>query len=221
MAGEFLDVKPGDPITAEIWNRLLAATDRSNVLYGGENIRVTKLPHGTIVNAKNTMGWLHPWKVIAAKKTATVLPGLINGEEPTMIDKKTGQPKKLSDRPPPQLSINERSLGANGIGWIALELETDEKYRAIKTAEVVQCQVITLSEEKTANPYFYFGLGGIGNFRVRYPLARLQKAINGISVYQVAMFNLNWAAKPPAPSGTGTARQAGQSALPRHFFWPS
>jgi hypothetical protein len=70
-------------------------------------------------------------------------------------------------------------------------------------------------------PFFYFFYPVIGDFKVRYPLARLQKVGDGVNVYQVAMFNLNWKAKPPQPSGAGTEATAHGSAFPRHFFWPA
>lgn len=218
---DFLSVKPGDPITADGWNQLLKSNDRANVLYGGENVRVTKLPHGTMLNAKQTSGFIHPWRVSVSTTSAHVQPGTINGMIPTIQDKKTGQQRKMTDRPPPILHLNDNTFNASGIGWVALEIQTDKNYRDIKTAKVVQCQLIVGSEAVTNNPFFYFGLPGIGDFRVRYALARLQKVGKGkFNVFQVAMFNLNWRAKPPSPQ-SGTANQATQGNLPRHFFWPA
>jgi hypothetical protein len=218
---DFLTVKPGDPITAEIWHQLLKSVDRSNTLYGGENTRVTKTPHGTFVNAKTIAGWLHPWRVLVSRDHATVYPGLINGQKPLMLDKVTGNELSLDNRPPPLLPLNDNSFN-NGVGYIALELTCDNKYQKITKAHVIQCQVIIGSELTTSNPYLYFGLPGVGNFQVRYPLARLQRvASQKFVVYQVAMFNLNWKAKPPLPSGGGTGATAIGSAFPRHFFWPA
>jgi hypothetical protein len=157
--------------------------------------------------------------------------------DPVMTDITTGQDNKLTDRPPPLLPLKDTSFNANNIGWIALELETQanendknvppNKYAEIKSARVIQCQLISKSELNTKNPYFYFGLPGItvptdAVPKVRYPLARLQRVgKKQIAVYQVAMFNLNWKAKPPQPSGGGTGATAIGSAFPRHFFWPA
>jgi hypothetical protein len=221
MAGEFLNVRPGDPITAEIWKQLLSSTDRASVLYGGENVRIVKSPHGTLLNAKNSgLGFLHPWRVTISRTTAQVYPGLVNGGKPTIKDPVTGEDKALQDRPPPVILLNDNIFSASGIGWIALQITTDKTYKPIKKAEVIQCQVIVGSEVVTDNPFFFFGLPGIGNFQVRYPLARLQRVAKfKYDVFQVAMFNLNWIAKPPALA-SGTAKQATQGVLPRHFFWP-
>lgn len=222
---EFSTVKPGDPITSDLWNRLLRATERTDVLYGGDNMRVTKTPHGTLIHAKHVGGFLHPWRVLASNTKISVYPGLINGRTPTIND------KPMTDRvPPPLLELSKDSFN-KGLGWVALELETDKDkndksetpnmYATIKTAKVVQCQMIASSEKLTDNPFFYFGYPGIGDFKVRYPLARLQLVGDGVNVYQVAMFNLNWKAKPPQPTGGGTAGTALGSAFPRHFFWPA
>lgn len=223
--GDFLDVNPGDPVTADKWNRLIKSTERSTVLYGGEDMRINKTPHGTLINAKHIGGFLHPWRVLVSTQAASIYPGLINGQTPTI----NGRP--MTDRTPPPLLELQDNFN-NGLGWIALELETDKdpkdtsddpthKYAIIKTAKIVQCQVITGSELHTINPFFYFGFPGIGDFKVRYPLARLQKLGDAVNVFQVAMFNLNWKAKPPQPSGGGTEGTAIGSAFPRHFFWPA
>jgi hypothetical protein len=226
-----LKVKPGDPITADIWNRMLNSADRSNVLYGGENTRITKTPHGTLVNAKTIGGYLHPWRVLVSATNASIQPGLINGQTHTINS--NGSDPPITDRTPPSLLAIDTNNFNNGLGWIALELETDKdpkqpsddpifKYTIIKTAKIIQCKVITGSELTTKNPFFYFGFPGIGNFKVRYPLARLQSVgEDQVLVFQVAIFNLNWKAKPPQPSGGGTGGTAVGSAFPRHFFWPA
>lgn len=223
---DFLDVKPGDPITADIWNRLLRSTDRSNILYGGENIRVAHLPQGTLINAKHVGGFLHPWRVLVSTQTISVYPGLINGSKPKMLDANTGQDQELTNRPPPLLQLNNNTFKSDGTGWVALELTTDKGYKDIKKVIVKQCQMITEAERTTNNPFFYFGLPGIegvNSYKVRYPLARLQRVGEGqVLVTQVAMFNLNWVAKPPPPpGGAGTKGTTIGSAFPRHFFWPA
>jgi hypothetical protein len=217
---DFLNVRPGDKVTADLWNRMRGAADATQPLLGGENVRIQRTPHGTLYNAKHAGGWVHPWRVLLSRETVTVFPGLINGQEPKMQDT-TGKEVPLSNRPPPHLKIG--SFGPNNIGWIALELTVDNTYHKIQKARVVQCATIVGSELATANPFFFYGNPGIPGDppRVRYALARIQKLGEGAySVYQVAMFNLNWIAKPPQPQGAGTAATAGQGALPRHFFWP-
>lgn len=193
-------------------------------LLGGEDVRITRTPHGTLYNAKRTGGFQHPWRVLVSNETATVYPGMINGQEPTILDQRTGNKLPLSNRPSPHLRIG--SFNKN-IGWIALELTVDKTYHKIIEAEVVQSAIIVGSELTTNNPFFFYGLPGIPSSdpdrpKVRYPLARLERVgAKSYNVYQVAMFNLNWIAKPPQPQGAGTAATAGQGALPRHFFWPS
>jgi hypothetical protein len=214
-------VRPGQPVSASEWNKLVAAAEAAVPLLGGEDIRINRTPHGTMYNAKLGGGFTHPWRVLMGQNSATVRTGLINGQEPMIVDAR-GNEIPMSNRPSPHIAI--RNFGPNNIGWIALELWVDDKYRKIERAFVKQTAIIVGSELTTDNPFFFYGLPGIpstGLPKVRYPLARIQRLGPGAySLFQMAMFNLNWICKPPQPQGAGTAGTAGQGALPRHFFWP-
>lgn len=216
-------VRAGQPVSAEAWNRMVAAAQATVPLLGGEDIRINRTPHGTLYNAKLGGGWVHPWRVLLGQGSATVNPGTINGQEPTVVDER-GNEIPMSNNPAPRLNI--RNFGPDNIGWIALELTVDKNYRTIKTAHVVQSAIIIGSELTTNNPFFFYGLPGIPSGdpdspKVRYPLARIQLLGPGaFSLFQVSMFNLNWVAKPPQ---TAAAAGGGPStgANPRHFFWPA
>lgn len=212
MTNDFLEVKRGDAITADLWNRMEKASLRSRVLLGGENMRVDQFPHGALLSAKHGGGWDHPWRVIISSAAAMVSPGTVNGEKPTIKDK-AGHQQLMTNRPPPLIALSHSLFDSHGNGWIALELLLDKNYNAIKTAEVKQTMTITGAELTTDNPFFFFGLPGIAGFKARYPLAKLKRLPGGgMQVYQIAMFNVNHKAKPP---------QEGQTSLARHFFWPA
>lgn len=218
MNDDFLTVRKGDPITAEIWNRMQRAGDRSSVLLGGENTRISRMPHGTLINAKHVGVFVHPFRVTVSGLSAIVLPGLVNGEVPTMrlATGSSGVNVPLDNRPPPVMKLSRALFDQIGQGWIALELKVEEKFFKIEKAEVIQCANITQANNNVINnPFFYFGLPGLPGGRVRYPIARLFLRGGGIECFQVAMFNMNHKTKPPAPAGTGNTM------LPRHFFWPA
>jgi hypothetical protein len=217
MRDDFLSVKAGDPITAEKWNQMQRAANGSQVLRGGENIAVSSFPHGVILNGRHGGGFNHPWRVVSSQLSAKVSPGTINGEYPSIVDADNNI-TKIDAEPPPLLDLSDPKVLENGVGWIALELKLKEDYRTIETARVVQCDFIVGSEQSTTNPFFFFGLPGIGNFSVRYPLARLQwfSNIGTLSIFQVAMFNLSHTCKPPNPDP-----DPAKSSLPRHFFFPA
>ncbi len=231
LGGDFLTVKQGDPISAEKWTRMQRESERNTILYGGENTRVNKNTRGVMINAFNKGGFLHPWRALVSSQTATIWPGTINGTFPKIKDQ-DGTLRDITERPPPLIPMVGAKFNPSDIGWIALELQLEDDYRKIKTATVVQTDYIVGSEghgtpgttgfvQGTNNPFFYFGNPGIGDKKVRYQLVRLRKVgvdtkgNNLIDSFQVAMFNLNWACKPPAgPGNTG-------SQIPRHFFWPA
>lgn len=222
MAQDPLSVKSGEPITADKWNRMQKAAVASQILLGGDNVRTTSTPMGTLISSKHGGGWNHPWRVVSSQLSARVYPGTVNGQYPTILDA-DGTEKTIDVKPPPYLNLSQPKINQrNNVGWIALELELDEDYRTIKTAKIVQVDYIVGSELHTDNPFFFFGLPGIGNFKVRYPLARLQWFPNtsSIDIYQVAMFNLNHVAKPPDAQRNGPG-EPNRSSLPRHFFYPA
>jgi hypothetical protein len=220
MSQDFLDVRPGEKVTADKWNQMKKAAAAAQILRGGDNTRITVTPHGTLINAKISGGWTNPWRVVAAQRACTVAPGTVNGEYPTLLDN-DGNTKRLDEKPAPQLNISNLQLGPNNVGWIAIELKSKEDYRTIDTVKVVQCDFIVGSELATSNPFFFFGLPGIGDFKVRYPLARIHyfPESDTIDIFQVAMFNLNWTCKPPAQ--ISKPGEPAQSSLPRHFFFPA
>jgi hypothetical protein len=222
MPQDSLEVRPGEPITAEKWNRVQRTAYASQILRGGDNTRTLSTPKGTLINTKHGGGWNHPWRVVASQLSARVYPGTVNGAFPTIRDS-DGTEKQIDVKPPPYLNLSQPSVNdRNNVGWIALELKLKEDYREIETAKVVQVSFIVGSELHTDNPFFFFGLPGIGNFSVRYPLARLQyfPNTNSLEIYQVAMFNLNHVCKPPDAQRNGGA-EPNRSSLPRHFFYPA
>jgi hypothetical protein len=217
MNQDFLNVKPGEAVTAEKWNQMQKAAAASQVLRGGENTRIQMTPHGTLINTKHGGGWNHPWRVVTSQKEATIYPGTVNGEYPS-IKTPDNQVTRIDAKPAPRLDMVFPKVGPNGVGWIALELQLEDDYRMIKTAMVVQTDYIVGSELATNNPFFFFGLPGIGGHKVRYPLARLHyfRDSGALDIFQVAMFNLNHTCKPPNPDP-----DPAKSTLPRHFFFPS
>ncbi len=222
MPQDFLQVSPGEAITADKWNRTMKAAVSAQILRGGDNVRTISTPAGTLINTKHGGGWNHPWRVVASQLSARVYPGTVNGEYPTILDA-DGTEKKIDAHPPPYLNLSAPNINTrNNVGWIALELKLKEDYRDIETAKVVQVNFIVGSELHTDNPFFFFGLPGIGNFSVRYPLARLQyfPNTNSLDIYQVAMFNLNHVCKPPDQQRNGGG-EPNRSTLPRHFFYPA
>jgi hypothetical protein len=212
---DFLSVKPGDLITADIWNKMAASADRSKMLFGGENARVNMTPHGTLVNAKFVGGYSHPWRVLPSIDHLVVNPGTINNVMPTI----KGVP--LDSRPAPQLDIDTGLYDQSGMGWIAAILTCDNAWITIKHLEIKQVANIT-REDSTAqmNPQLYLGYAGFSDQTARYPIARIQKIPSppgedfGYRLWQIAMFNLQWKAKPPAGPGMPGSQ------VSRHFYWP-
>lgn len=227
MNQDFLEVRAGEKVTADKWNQMQKAAASTQVLRGGDNVRIQITPHGTLINSKHGGGWNNAWRVVASQRICTVAPGTVNGEYPSIKDP-DGKVIRIDTKPRPHLSLEHPVFGPNGVGWIALELKLKEDYRTIESAMVVQADYIVASELATTNPFFFFGLPGIGNFKVRYPLARIHQVVEAnpitgqppvLDIFQVAMFNLNFSCKPPAQQSTD-GKQA-QSSLPRYFFWPA
>lgn len=231
MGQDSLDVRPGEEITADKWNKMKKAADAAQVLRGGDNTRSIATPHGVLISTKHGGGWNHPWRVVTSQLSARIYPGTVNGEYPTIVDADKNE-TKIDAKPPPYLNLSSvpNVNPRNNVGWIALELQLKDDYRTIETAKIVQVAFIVGSELHTDNPFFFFGLPGIGNsvnaagettHGVRYPLARLQyfPNTNTVDIFQVSMFNLNHVCKPPAQQHFPNAPD--QSTLPRHFFYPA
>lgn len=208
-------VRPGDKITATGWNRMVRASKAAQVGYGGENVRITRTPHGTLINAKHTVGWNHPFRVISGRNNCIVNPGLVNDIMPTIHTTAGlgggGGDIKLNASPQPYLFFNS-NFNSRGEGYIALELTFDDKWQKITKCEVIQCANINrLDTEVVDMPQFYYGFPGLPGFKSRYPIAKLKlESTGGISVFQVAMFNLNHKSRPGV--GVGSVR---------HFYWPA
>src|SRR5262245_11923348 len=120
MQSDFLNVRAGDPVTQELWNRMTAAARASQLCLGGENINLRQMPHGSLINGRFVRGWHHPWKMVASYRIAQLLPGMINGMVPTVNTGKDGQ-VKLDHNPAPFLQLSTSEWDDQGFAWIVLE----------------------------------------------------------------------------------------------------
>lgn len=221
MISDFLHVKAGDPVTAELWNRMLASARASQLCLGGENVNVHQLPHGSLINSRFVRAWVHPWRVIASTSFARFHPGTINGMTPT-ISGPLGKDIPMNNNPQPTLPMSTSAWDDQGFAWIVLELTfADNTWRDIKKAEILQRPNVTREDSHHLDsPQLYLGYAGFNDsLTARYPLVRLQR-ISGttgtgklaFNYWQVAMFNLQHQAVPPIE---------GQTGISRHYFWPA
>ena len=113
-------VRRGQPITADLWNRLVVAV-RAVRLLPGDGARLFSTPDGTIVgfNAPSAP-WSHPFQVsLIGQSAAEIRPGLINSVEPKIDD----VPLSGTDsEPPPKLQFGKLRLDADNRGYIAVEI---------------------------------------------------------------------------------------------------
>jgi hypothetical protein len=65
-----LFVKPGQRITAALWNRLAAAARACRIL-SGDGIRIRTTPDGTLISCSALEPWKHPFKVALSGTTAS------------------------------------------------------------------------------------------------------------------------------------------------------
>jgi hypothetical protein len=214
---DFLTVKAGDPVTMELWNKMVSAANASQLCLGGENVNVHKLPHGSLINSKFVRTWQHPWRMTASYTHAMFLPGTINGMTPTVADAH-GNDTLINNNPPPAMPMSKSDWDDNGFAWIALELTYDDHWREIKKAEIKQRANITRQDSQHLDtPQLYLGYAGFNDTHTaRYPLVRLQRITTQagdlrFGYWQVAMFNLQTKATPPIQ---------GQTSVSRHYFWP-
>lgn len=189
-----LFVKPGQPITAALWNKLVAAA-RSCRIISGDGIRLRQTPDGTLISCSTWRPWNHPFKVSMSGTSATIGRGLVNGIEPKIKDVSIGGDEE-SGKPQPKLEFTEPKIGKDGRGWIAIEVTCDkEKQWALTAATVVQ-----VADLKSDDPA-----------KARHPLSMLRKSKDGsLSHFQIEFFNLQHKAE---------VRESGKPA--RHFFWPA
>lgn len=189
-----LFVRPGQPITAALWNKLVAAA-RSCRILAGDGIRLRQTPDGTLISCSTWKPWNHPFKVSVSGSSATIGRGLVNGIEPKIDDVPIGG-DEATGKGQPKLEFKEPKLGKDGRGWIAVEVTCDkEKQWTVSDATVVQ-----VADLKSDDP-----------IKARHPIAMLRKTKGGSLLhFQIEFFNLQHKVD---------VRESGKSA--RHFFWPA
>jgi hypothetical protein len=219
MNTDFLNVNPGDPITPELWNRMVAASRSSQLCLGGENVDIHRLPHGSLINSRFVQNWVHPWYMTASYAYAQFYPGTINGMTPTVAAAE-GVDVPINFNPQPILPMSTSEWDDQGFAWMVLELTfADATWKDIKKAEIKQRANVT-REDKTHldAPQLYLGYAGFNDtLTARYPLVRLQRVQSQTTKlvfnhWQVAMFNLQHQATPPIQ---------GQTSVSRHYYWPT
>jgi hypothetical protein len=221
MTTDFLNVKAGDPVTMEKWNQMVASARSSQLCLGGDNVRIRKLPHGSLINSRFVRTWVHPWRMTASFSHAMFHPGTINGMSPT-IAAAQGRAVPINNNPPPALPMSSSEWDDQGFSWMVLELSFDPQdtsWREIKSVEIKQRANITREDKQHLDtPQLYLGYAGFNDSHTaRYPLVRMQRVKSStnklaFNYWQVAMFNLQHKAVPPIP---------GQTSISRHYFWPA
>ena len=206
-------VRRGQPITADLWNRLVAVV-RAVRLLPGDGARLRSTPDGTIIGFDAAPApWAHPFQVsLIGRSAAQIGPGLVNAIEPK-ID---GAPLSGTDgKPPPKLEFGKLKLDKDGRGYVAIEITCDGKWK-LKTMEMVQVAYFDSENGEdqppgSGGPSAIGGIPGISGRRVRYPLAMLRQRTSGqLDLFQIVFFNIVHRAQP---------RNATND-VARHFFWP-
>lgn len=166
-----LFVRPGQRITAALWNKLVAACRGARIL-AGDGISLRQTPDGTMISCSTWRPWNHPFKVSMSGTSATISRGLISEIEPTIHDAPIGGTEKSG---PPKLEFKEPKLDEDDRGWIAVEILCEQKEWKIESATVVQVDSL-----ETDDPA-----------RARHPLAMIRKQASGsLSLFQIEYFNL-------------------------------
>lgn len=214
---DFLNVKAGDPITMDLWNRMVSAARASQLCLGGENVSVHQMPHGSLINSRFVKGYQHPWRMVASYAYAQFFPATINGVTPTVTGPQ-GKDVLINNNPAPVLPMSKSAWDDQGFAWMVLELTYDDAWKEIKRAEILQRPNITRQDSQHLDtPQLYLGYAGFNDTHTaRYPLVRLQRVQSTagdlkFNYWQVAMFNLQTQATPPIQ---------GQTSVSRHYFWP-
>jgi hypothetical protein len=219
---DFLNVKAGDPVTMELWNKMVAAARSTQLCLGGENVNIHRMPHGSLINSRFVKGYQHPWRMIASYAYAQFYPATVNGITPTVTGPE-GKDVLINNNPAPVLPMSKSEWDDKGFGWMALELTYKDNWKTISKAEIVQRANITRQDKQHLDtPQLYLGYAGLVNSETgvqiaRYPLVRLQRVDSQagdlkFNFWQVAMFNLQTQATPPIQ---------GQTSVSRHYFWPT
>jgi hypothetical protein len=211
-------VRRGQPITAELWNKLVAAV-RSVRLWPGDGARLRSTPDGTIVGFDAASSrWPHPFQVtLFGQSAAQIRSGLVNDLEPKIGDVPLSGTESDTGlaQPPPRLEFGKLKLDSNNRGYVAIEITCDEKW---KITAMQMVQVAYFDSENGEDPpaasggvSAIGGIPGISRRRVRYPVAMLLQRKSGqLDVMQIVFFNLAHRAQ---------SRNT-QSDAARHFFWP-
>lgn len=167
-----LFVRPGERITAALWNKLVAA-GRACRLLSGDGIRLRQTPDGTLISCSTWKPWNHPFKVTLSGTSATINRGLINTIEPTIKDIPIGG---AEGKPQPKLEFKEPKLDKEGRGWIAIEVTCDKE----KQWEVTSATVVQVANLETKEPT-----------KALHPIAMLRRPKTGdLSLFQITFFNL-------------------------------
>ncbi|MCB1209197.1 MAG: hypothetical protein KDK97_07720 [Verrucomicrobiales bacterium] len=187
-----LHVRKGDPVLPA-WNKLLEWAGRFR-LFAGRGVRLTRTPNGTFIVAETKgIPWDHPFKVTVSTTEATVLPGTLNNQMPTISG------RLLDEDPVPLLKLvggPNRELRS----WVCLDVRVDAKTGAIDQADK-GAVAITHAREPDSRE--------VG----RHPLAMLIWNADRTTVrrvHQITHFNLQH---------RFTKAVAGKPS--RHLFWPA
>jgi len=207
---EGISARPGQPVSAQKWNRMEDKT-RGNRVVAGDNVSIHRAPDWTMIRVpRRNANFSHPFAcVLVSTDSALVYPGLVNGLEPTIDGVKlSGEAGKTA----PLLGISDK----NDISYIALEITCNEKWQIV-SATIVQvadfCSDATASQGigTASENLLAAGFPSLTNKRTRYPLAKLIKQSNGgVYLFQIAYFNLQHRAYSRDQKGL----------VVRHFFWP-
>ena len=165
-----LFVRPGQRLTAVLWNSLAAACRQARII-SGDGIRVRQTPDGTLISCSIWQPWNHPFKVSLSGTSATIGRGLVDGIEPTIKDVPIGGEEGKSQ---PKLEFKSPKFDKDGRGWIAVEVTCDKEKWTVTSATIVQ-----VGELKTDDP-----LKGL------HPIAMLRRTADSISLFQITFFNL-------------------------------
>ena len=124
------EAQPGERIRPA-YNALVRELRRWR-MFPGEGVRIFESPQGTmVIRVPEPPVWMHAWKVSLGDGVATVAPGRVNGEMPTL----DGTPLDgLDDKgevvavEPPRLKIRTQEPKDQ---WIVLRVRADKDFRLL------------------------------------------------------------------------------------------
>lgn len=184
----------GDPVTADAWERMRAA-NRMCRLIAGNNVRLTELDDGTIINfTGGGADFVHSWLVtLRGLDSAVIRPGTVNRFEATI----KGVPLSGHEgKPVPVLKFGKPRLDKEGRGYIAVEVTCNPKTDfAIVKAEIVQVADPDTEDggpRKKDQPMNTTGAAvALKGHRARHALAMLRLRKSGrLDVHQITCFDL-------------------------------